>query len=330
MFYFTGEDLLPFQKTFSEFLRFQSEPPELDVLDTRIYKRSFSCRKYSEEMLKRRLHTADLVDRSQCEHGGGPSFYISRRWVNRFNTFAEPGPIDNEDFVCCHGKLDPLMANRVTQDDFVLFSQSVWEYLRETFKGGPALTSIEPCAICLEKRRALIGKKLAEIAAGDVPLIQGAFAPAELRFEQQQHQQSYPQNPVSPQNHERQQPPPPPSHQQQPPVYQEREQQFRELEADQPLIHQRPQEQESQHEQSQQHPASHEKPQAEEEEEEETMKDEDEVLTIESPDSQNAIDNVSFAIVESNEGFEDLTNDEHFLKVSLLYRRFSRFLPACR
>lgn len=83
-------------------------------------------------MAKRRDHATDLIERSQCEQldETSPTFYISRRWVNRFNTFAEPGPIDNEEFVCPHGRLNPSVAD----GDLVLFSQSVWEYLRETFK----------------------------------------------------------------------------------------------------------------------------------------------------------------------------------------------------
>lgn len=30
-------------------------------------------------------------------------FYISREWLNKFNTFAEPGPITNHTFLCSHG-----------------------------------------------------------------------------------------------------------------------------------------------------------------------------------------------------------------------------------
>jgi len=30
-------------------------------------------------------------------------FFISKQWINRFNTFAEPGPITNDDFLCPHG-----------------------------------------------------------------------------------------------------------------------------------------------------------------------------------------------------------------------------------
>lgn len=30
-------------------------------------------------------------------------FYVSREWLNKFNTFAEPGPITNHTFLCSHG-----------------------------------------------------------------------------------------------------------------------------------------------------------------------------------------------------------------------------------
>ena len=30
-------------------------------------------------------------------------FYVSREWLNKFNTFAEPGPITNHTFLCAHG-----------------------------------------------------------------------------------------------------------------------------------------------------------------------------------------------------------------------------------
>jgi len=31
------------------------------------------------------------------------SFFVSRQWISKFNTFAEPGPITNYDFLCEHG-----------------------------------------------------------------------------------------------------------------------------------------------------------------------------------------------------------------------------------
>lgn len=33
-------------------------------------------------------------------------FYVSREWLNKFNTFAEPGPITNHTFLCSHGGED--------------------------------------------------------------------------------------------------------------------------------------------------------------------------------------------------------------------------------
>lgn len=29
--------------------------------------------------------------------------YVSRRWMHKFQTFTEPGPVDNRDFLCQHG-----------------------------------------------------------------------------------------------------------------------------------------------------------------------------------------------------------------------------------
>ncbi|OQR76953.1 ubiquitin carboxyl-terminal hydrolase 20-like [Tropilaelaps mercedesae] len=136
-------------------------------------------RKTSEEMVKRRDHAADLIDRSRCEQldMSSPTFYISSRWVNRFNTFAEPGPIDNDEFVCPHGQLNPSVCD----GDLVLFSQSVWEYLRETFKGGPAITSTERCPYCLDIQRVLLERRLATFA----------FNPGQ-QHQQQQHRQQTP------------------------------------------------------------------------------------------------------------------------------------------
>lgn len=33
-------------------------------------------------------------------------FYISREWLNKFNTFTEPGPITNHTFLCQHGGIN--------------------------------------------------------------------------------------------------------------------------------------------------------------------------------------------------------------------------------
>lgn len=38
-------------------------------------------------------------------------FFISKQWINRFNTFAEPGPITNDDFLCPHGGMFQFFLN---------------------------------------------------------------------------------------------------------------------------------------------------------------------------------------------------------------------------
>ena len=49
-------------------------------------------RKSNDEMNKRRVRALELMKLSRNE----PSlvqFYVSKQWVNRFNTFADPGPV---------------------------------------------------------------------------------------------------------------------------------------------------------------------------------------------------------------------------------------------
>lgn len=84
-------------------------------------------------------------------------FYVSREWLNKFNTFAEPGPITNYTFLCSHGGEGAFSVARVwggvgrpsphlslpapssagippnkyhyIDDLVVILPQDVWEYL---------------------------------------------------------------------------------------------------------------------------------------------------------------------------------------------------------
>lgn len=64
---------------------------------------TFLCvcfRRSSEEAQKERRRVTALQNMME------PSllqFYVSRQWLNKFRTFAEPGPISNHDFLCAHG-----------------------------------------------------------------------------------------------------------------------------------------------------------------------------------------------------------------------------------
>lgn len=57
-------------------------------------------RKSSEAAVRERQQVVSLAAMRE------PSllrFYVSREWLNKFNTFAEPGPIANHTFLCSHG-----------------------------------------------------------------------------------------------------------------------------------------------------------------------------------------------------------------------------------
>ncbi|KAF7996250.1 hypothetical protein HCN44_001882 [Aphidius gifuensis] len=109
-------------------------------------------KKSSNYMLKCRDKTVELMELSSRE----PEliFYVSKQWINRFNTFSEPGPIDNSDFLCPHGGVNPMRSKSIDKLSRPL-PQAVWEYLYNTFGGGPACTHLFECPICEDKYETL-------------------------------------------------------------------------------------------------------------------------------------------------------------------------------
>lgn len=74
-------------------------------------------------------------------------FFVSKQWINRFNTFAEPGPIDNSSILCQHGSLLPNKAANVS-DLLVPVNQTLWDYMYEKFGGGPVCNHPIECDTC--------------------------------------------------------------------------------------------------------------------------------------------------------------------------------------
>ncbi|XP_012282079.1 ubiquitin carboxyl-terminal hydrolase 20 [Orussus abietinus] len=110
-------------------------------------------KKWSQEMLQLRDKAVELMEISSREPSD-LSFFVSRQWINRFNTFSEPGPIDNKDFLCPHGGVNPVRAQFVDKISMPI-PQVVWEYLYNTFGGGPACTHLYECPVCEEKHESL-------------------------------------------------------------------------------------------------------------------------------------------------------------------------------
>lgn len=79
--------------------------------------------------------------------------YISKQWFSRFKTCAEPGPIDNSDYVCHHGFVNPERSEVLQQLAFAL-PRPVYDYLHKKFGGCAPLTDIHICSVCdaLHKR----------------------------------------------------------------------------------------------------------------------------------------------------------------------------------
>ncbi|KPP65904.1 ubiquitin carboxyl-terminal hydrolase 33-like [Scleropages formosus] len=130
-----------------------TEVPESCVQNAEAYVLFY--KKSNEDAQKERRRVSNLLNMME------PSllqFYISRQWLNKFKTFAEPGPISNHDFLCSHGGLPPHKATYI--DDLVLMlPQNVWDHLYSRYGGGPAVNHLYVCHTCqleiekLEKRR---------------------------------------------------------------------------------------------------------------------------------------------------------------------------------
>uniref|UniRef100_A0AAZ3Q2E0 Ubiquitin carboxyl-terminal hydrolase n=1 Tax=Oncorhynchus tshawytscha TaxID=74940 RepID=A0AAZ3Q2E0_ONCTS len=112
-------------------------------------------KKSNEEALKERRKVTGLLGVTE------PSllqFYVSRQWLNKFKTFAEPGPISNDDFLCSHGGVPPAKAAYI-DDLVVMLPQNAWDHLYSRYGGGPAVNHLYVCHTCqteiekLEKRR---------------------------------------------------------------------------------------------------------------------------------------------------------------------------------
>nr|AAH19735.1 Usp20 protein [Mus musculus] len=116
-------------------------------------------RKSSEEAMRERQQVVSLAAMRE------PSllrFYVSREWLNKFNTFAEPGPITNHTFLCSHGGIPPNKYHYI-DDLVVILPQSVWEHLYSRFGGGPAVNHLYVCSICQVEIEALAKRRRVEI-----------------------------------------------------------------------------------------------------------------------------------------------------------------------
>lgn len=94
-----------------------------------------------------RAQACKLVDASSELAAADIRFYVSKQWFNKLHTFAEPGPIDNWEFLCQHGAFSPYKA-QIKSHLVVALPQLLWDFLYKKFGGGPVCNQLYECEIC--------------------------------------------------------------------------------------------------------------------------------------------------------------------------------------
>ncbi|XP_053679555.1 ubiquitin carboxyl-terminal hydrolase 20 [Anopheles nili] len=117
-------------------------------------------RKNNAKMATVRAQASNLL--TMQEHASDIRFYVSRNWLHRFNTFAEPGPIDNWTLLCPHGSFPPNKASHFSKL-VVPFPQALWDFLYKKFGGGPVCNHIFPCHICKKAAETLSRRQRYEL-----------------------------------------------------------------------------------------------------------------------------------------------------------------------
>lgn len=119
-------------------------------------------RKSNPKMAEYRAQAMQLLDNCPEKAPSDIRFYVSKQWLNRFNTFAEPGPIDNWALLCPHGALHPSKV-AIQSQLLVPVPQPLWEFLFMKFGGGPVCNHLYECDICRRAAEALVRRQQDEL-----------------------------------------------------------------------------------------------------------------------------------------------------------------------
>ncbi|XP_015764773.1 PREDICTED: ubiquitin carboxyl-terminal hydrolase 20-like [Acropora digitifera] len=150
-----------------------SEVPDSYVLNVEAYVLFY--RKSSEEATKERQMVYNLFKDSQVGTSvffilllllfffpNESRYFVSKKWLTKFQSCMEPGPITNSDFLCPHGGVNPLNIERI-QDITTPLPESVWSHLLARFGGGPQAKSLNVCRHCKRAQDELERKRETEM-----------------------------------------------------------------------------------------------------------------------------------------------------------------------
>jgi len=103
------------------------------------YKKDQSVSVRSRKRAKR------LEEMCSSVSSGGAKFLVSKEWLSKFNSFSEPGPIDNRVLLCPHGHC-------AAPTNALPLSRPLWEFLHDKYGGGPECNTddMSPCEQCAE------------------------------------------------------------------------------------------------------------------------------------------------------------------------------------
>ncbi|GBP47034.1 Ubiquitin carboxyl-terminal hydrolase 20 [Eumeta japonica] len=120
-------------------------------------------RKVNPQMAVLRQKAMEILESATYEPND-IKFFISKQWLNKFNTWAEPGPIDNSDFVCAHGAVRPDRAPHL-HELAQRVPQHYWDFMYANFGGGPACTHVHECSGCARAAERLRERRATELRA---------------------------------------------------------------------------------------------------------------------------------------------------------------------
>lgn len=105
----------------------------LTVQNTQAYVLFYRKKSLKMDHIKDQLRSQIIAKTSlTLENSLLQSNYISKQWLQKLKYFAEPGPIDNTDFLCKHNFVQPCFWQNI--DSMVVrCSTDTWMYLLKTF-----------------------------------------------------------------------------------------------------------------------------------------------------------------------------------------------------
>lgn len=121
-------------------------------------------RKVNPQMAVLRARASQLLDMCAETSASDIRFFVSKQWLNKFYTFAEPGPIDNWALLCPHGALPPNKAP-IKSQLVVALPQPLWDYMYRQFGGGPACNHLYECDVCRRAAEELSQRQTLELEA---------------------------------------------------------------------------------------------------------------------------------------------------------------------